>query len=331
MKILYLTGFGDENMADYLRDMTLHGLRNLFGENVVDYPGCWTMYKDELKKRNFNSGNLWGKGFNIYGTLTNYNNINRSDIKKKIEKKFFDLVIFGSIRRSNKFLDEVIKYNNKFVFIDGEDDQFIDNKYSNKSLYFKRELLTKEKNLLPISFSVPKEKIIQEINNKPFFLIAPLIPGYKKTYIYNDEKSYNNMYEKSLFAITTKKAGWDCLRHYEILMNGCIPLFLNIKNCPELTCTNLPKKKISHVNEKYLKFLPKSKFERAEIKKFRKFHNLVYEIKQFMFKEIEVEKFIKKFPEIIDIKYELFNYTKKNLTTEIQTQDLITSINKNFD
>ena len=234
MKILYLTSFSNENMADYLRDMTLHGLRKLFGEDVVDYPGCWTMYKDELDKRNFNSDKIWGKGFNIHGTLTNYNNINRSDIKKKIEKKFFDLVIFGSIRRSNKFLDEIIKYNNKFVFIDGEDDQFIDNKYSNKSLYFKRELLTKKKNLLPISFSVPKEKIIQEINNKPFFLIAPLIPGYKKTYNYNDEKSYNNMYKKSLFGITTEKAGWDCFRHYEILMNGCIPLFPNIKNCPEL-------------------------------------------------------------------------------------------------
>ena len=138
------------------------------------------------------------------------------------------------------------------------------------------------------------------------------------------------MYKKSLFGITTEKAGWDCFRHYEILMNGCIPLFPNIKNCPELTCTNLPKKKISYVNEKYIKFFPKAKFKRAKIKKFRKFHNLVYEIKNFMFKEIEVEKFIKKFPEITDIKNELFDYTKNNLTTEIQTQNLITSINKNF-
>ena len=39
-----------------------------------------------------------------------------------------------------------------------------------------------------------------------------------------------------------KKAGWDCYRHYELLMNGCLPFFLDINDCPELTCRSLPKK-----------------------------------------------------------------------------------------
>ena len=38
------------------------------------------------------------------------------------------------------------------------------------------------------------------------------------------------MYSNSIFAITNKKLGWDCLRHYEILMNGCVPLYLDIKD-----------------------------------------------------------------------------------------------------
>lgn len=38
-----------------------------------------------------------------------------------------------------------------------------------------------------------------------------------------------------------KKAGWDCMRHYEILANNCIPYFTDIEDCPEYTLTNLPK------------------------------------------------------------------------------------------
>ena len=44
------------------------------------------------------------------------------------------------------------------------------------------------------------------------------------------------------------KGGWDCLRHYEILMNGCIPLFLDIKNCPKDTISTLPKKKLINLH-----------------------------------------------------------------------------------
>ena len=43
----------------------------------------------------------------------------------------------------------------------------------------------------------------------------------------------------SRFAITMRKAGWDCMRHYEIMANGCIPLFLNFENRPSQTLTNL--------------------------------------------------------------------------------------------
>jgi hypothetical protein len=38
------------------------------------------------------------------------------------------------------------------------------------------------------------------------------------------------------------KAGWDCMRHYEILANGCIPYFLD--QCPAKTMYLLPKELI---------------------------------------------------------------------------------------
>ena len=70
-----------------------------------------------------------------------------------------------------------------------------------------------------------------------------MIPGKLNTYIYDNEKRIMRCI-KSIFALTYKKAGWDCLRHYEILMNGCIPLFLDIESCPKNIITTLPKVKL---------------------------------------------------------------------------------------
>jgi len=99
---------------------------------------------------------------------------------------------------------------------------------------------------IPLSFSIPDECVVESVPKKEV-LLASLIPGDLTTYIYgkDDEQSYYDMYKKSRFAITKKKGGWDCLRHYEILMNGCIPLFENLKECPENTMTTYPK----HLND----------------------------------------------------------------------------------
>ena len=92
----------------------------------------------------------------------------------------------------------------------------------------------------PIGFSIPEEKVVSNIPIKEKIL-AHIIPGQADTYIYNNETDYYNDYRISLFAITCKKAGWDCMRHYEILANGCIPLFKDIETCPDSIMTFLPK------------------------------------------------------------------------------------------
>ena len=82
------------------------------------------------------------------------------------------------------------------------------------------------------------------------YLLASLIPGDMTTYIFNKYKEveYNKMYQDSRFALTKKKGGWDCLRHYEILMNGCIPLFENLDKLEYSTFNLLYFLKSSNIN-----------------------------------------------------------------------------------
>ena len=316
MKILFIHSEGNNtHYNDYMSDLLLHGLRELLGFQVIDYPGSWYMYSDEILKRQYDKNKLWGKGLTIKNTLNNYNSIDRTDIEKKIQNKYFDLVIYGSIRRSDLFLESVIKYNNKFLFIDGEDDNYIDERYSNSGLYFKRELVNNKSNLIPISFAVPKEKILKSINEKPINLLAPLIPGRLNTYIYDDEKTYYNMYANSIFGITNKKLGWDTLRHYEILMNGCIPLFLNIEDCPKLTLTTLPKDKLLNIYNNFHRILQLYSPFKIYKKKFLSIKKILSYIPN-MFKNKNASTFLRDNSKVLEIKNELLNYTHQKLTTE---------------
>jgi hypothetical protein len=98
------------------------------------------------------------------------------------------------------------------------------------------------KHLYPLSYSIPHKCIKTLHETKKTRLFSPLIPGDKNTYIYKDENSYNNNYNKSWFAFTYKKGGYDCLRHYEILANNTIPFYIDIENIPLKTMTTFPKK-----------------------------------------------------------------------------------------
>jgi hypothetical protein len=53
-------------------------------------------------------------------------------------------------------------------------------------------------------------------------------------FLFNTEEAYNNHLISSRFGITTKRAGWDCLRHYEYAAKGVILCFKNLNHKPEL-------------------------------------------------------------------------------------------------
>jgi hypothetical protein len=100
----------------------------------------------------------------------------------------------------------------------------------------------------PIQFSIPGDKIVKKTPQKDLDF-ATIIPGDLKTYIYDNETDYYKGYQRAYYAVTTKKGGWDCLRHYEILANRCIPYFIGLENCPKNTLFNWPKKLIIATNE----------------------------------------------------------------------------------
>jgi hypothetical protein len=92
----------------------------------------------------------------------------------------------------------------------------------------------------PISFSIPESKIVSSVPEKTK-RYGHIVPGDLSTYIFSDEASYAKDYQMSVFGKTKKKDGWDCMRHYEILANGCIPHFDRLDECPTNTMTHFPK------------------------------------------------------------------------------------------
>lgn len=243
MKILYHRGKPGD---DYMYDMLLHGLRNISGIEVVDDPYIEQMYSSTFGPGKKDIKTISAKGFSVYGLLPD-TSVDRDDIDNKVRTGYYDLIICDVFHghRSDVILQHADK--NKIVFIDGEDSSNIAGMLASRFRYFKRELRMPLDNILPISFAIPKEKIRQRIEKtRP---VAHIDPRDRSTYIYDDEDSYYKGYNESLFGVTMCKSGWDCLRHYEILAARCVPWFIDLDGCPELTCTTLPKQELKRVNE----------------------------------------------------------------------------------
>jgi len=103
----------------------------------------------------------------------------------------------------------------------------------------------------PINFSIHSSKICDPNTLHKTKLLANIIPGDATTYIFDNETDYYHDYNISYFGLTCKKGGWDCLRHYEILACGCIPLFKDLENCPVNILPFFPKKIILETNRLY--------------------------------------------------------------------------------
>jgi hypothetical protein len=217
-----------------------YGLRELFGDDVVDSTQIVSLYKEYEGK--IHPQHLWG-GMTTFW-LIGENNIDRTDIEEKIKDKYYDLIIYGAIQRCKQYYDLVSKIYpaNKIILIDGNDESDLNPLYE-KHLYFKRELIIDHPNLLPITFGIPTNKLTTPNKNKTQDY-ATCIPGQPETYIFKDERLYYEDYQKSFYGVTMKKAGWDCMRHYEILGNYCMPYFIGLEECPKNTLANLPKELI---------------------------------------------------------------------------------------
>jgi hypothetical protein len=171
-----------------------------------------------------------------------------------VQKKIFIL---------NKLKNEVIEYDiSKQIYIDiSSNIIYVDDspEYINKILtdYYNSLSIICSVNksylLHPITFSIPEEKIVNNVPEKTKVVSVIIPSGGGASYSFNNETEYYNEYKSSMFGVTFKKGGWDCLRHYEILANGCIPYFMNIEKCPENTLFNYPKHLTMEGNKLFLK------------------------------------------------------------------------------
>jgi hypothetical protein len=251
MKILYITNHIDILKAsggfinDYQNDLLFYGLRELYGDDVVDSTQILPLYKEWENK--IHPQHLWG-GMTAFW-LIGENNIDRTDIIQKIESKYYDLIIYGAIKRCKEYYDIVSKVypNDKVILIDGNDESELDPLYL-KHPYFKRELVEKHPNLIPITFALPTSKLAKPTTNK-IQEFATCVPGQPETYVFKEETPYYEDYQKSYYGVTMKKAGWDCMRHYEILGNYCMPYFIGLEECPEDTLANFPKEMLLEAKE----------------------------------------------------------------------------------
>jgi hypothetical protein len=94
----------------------------------------------------------------------------------------------------------------------------------------------------PIAFSIPEEKIVDEPPEKlkpfPTHVVDAEVAGRigaKAEYAFDSEDDYYADLRASRFGITTKRAGRDCLRHYELAASGCVVCFRDLDRKPTTT------------------------------------------------------------------------------------------------
>lgn len=261
MRVIYITTHGQDN----LEDAVFHGLRSLFGQDCVEYPKKERMYSNFAPPPDLH---VYGKLFTLWKTLEDID-IDRSLVYERIKRGDYDLLVFGSIHRSFSIFQEFYQYLDpkKTILLDGED-HMVPRRGTQKFIYFKRELSLKvwyylyykmiprfvyrglplPSNMRPTAFAIPKEKITNTVNlsNKIHLLPAHIVDEEVRQsslvkhrsgsdHLFTAEDEYYQNLQQSKFGITTKRGGWDCLRHYEIAANGAVVCFRDLDQKP-FTC-----------------------------------------------------------------------------------------------
>lgn len=104
---------------------------------------------------------------------------------------------------------------------------------------FRRQLLNPQ----PCSFSIPAQWIrTPDPHRKTKLLprhivddeVRSLLEDSQANYAFSSQQDYFNDLGQARFGITTRRAGWDCLRHYEIAAAGSVPCFRDLQQKPAL-------------------------------------------------------------------------------------------------
>jgi len=169
------------------------------------------------------SGKLYGRGFTIWKTLPDIS------VDRNLDADY-DAIVFGNIWRWD---DDFREYCEGIPthFLDGSDHTRIFEPALSYGAYYKRERMTD--NVHPINFSIPESKLRASALPKSKRVVN-LIED-KHTYSFSAEQDYYDAIAVAEYAITRKKGGWDCMRHYEIAANWTVPCFYQLNRKPA-TC-----------------------------------------------------------------------------------------------
>jgi hypothetical protein len=253
-QVLFLT----EDREDYLADGLLHGLIQCADLAVVDHPRKTALYREGFQASPIG---VRGHGFTLYGLLEE-RAVDRSCVPQRLERGEFDLVVLGQVWRQWGQLLDLAPWLQRVpvVLLDGDDDRRLFfrsgtrlRRYgwqpfpirSRRCLYLKREWQGQGRglgrpHLAEASFSIPVVKlraVDPALKTREFatHCVDPEVGaalGLPSTYAFSSEAAYYDDLAASRFAITTRRGGWDCLRHYEIAAAGAVPCFRRLEAKP---------------------------------------------------------------------------------------------------
>eukprot|EP00434_Breviolum_minutum_P032197 symbB.v1.2.028477.t1/scaffold3023.1/size65105/2 len=98
--------------------------------------------------------------------------------------------------------------------------------------------------MFPMSYSIPQDRILSRVPEKTAFAMNDSMKSFQfKNYKFgpHEEEEYHQHIQTHRFGDTRRKGGFDCLRHYELMANGCIPIFHDLEHLPKSILRTLPK------------------------------------------------------------------------------------------
>lgn len=267
MKILII----NHPQEDYLADTFIIGLKLLYGKQVFEYPLKKILYQGADISNVRGNGFTYYQylpqtlqqpaHISDYKEITNFDWVIFTSIYRQYDifKEFFPFlnprktIILDGEDKPNIFL-----YAGKYW---KNPKNWFATKPHHHFPYFKREITPKTyqslyfklvptfffnnpknlpQNIYPISFGIPDSKVIQNIPEKKKLFTEHIVDEEVKTklkkhskYVFTSESDYYQDLRDSQFGITMQRAGWDCLRHYELAANGCVLCFKNLELKPK--------------------------------------------------------------------------------------------------
>jgi hypothetical protein len=265
-RILFLA----DAAPDYVADGLFHGLRALHGASVVDFPRREAMYASTL-----DLGRFYGRGFGLYGLLPDL-----PVDRENVFEREWDLVVTAAIWRDWSYWARAWRAfgsQTSHAVVDGGDLHwmypygpawwrpsrcFVPRAHT-RATYFKREwsaitmvAAARRVHLEPIAIAYPQEKVVDSVPVKTEEFAQHIVDlevgkalgrklEHDRAHIFAEESTYLADLRVSRFGVTTKRAGWDALRHLEIAAAGAVPCFRHLEDKP-VTCA--PHGLISGVN-----------------------------------------------------------------------------------